>query len=110
MDSMSNTLISRIEALLCTPSADDSADVRAHMEMTLTEGYARALALEADSLRIQRRIDAITTAMGEGRGEPQTKKLAKLARRLAVSEEELAGLRETLAALKERMELDPRAA
>jgi uncharacterized protein involved in exopolysaccharide biosynthesis len=110
MDDISTTLISRIESLLDAPGKDDSADVRADMETTLTEGYARALALEAEHLRIQGRIDAITVAIGEGKGEPQTTKLAELARRLAVSEKELSSLRETLAALRDRLALAPRAA
>jgi ABC-type phosphate transport system auxiliary subunit len=106
MDDISTTLISRIDSLLGAPSKVDSADVRADMETTLTEGYARALALETEHLRIRRRIAAITAALADGKGEPQTTKLVELVRRLAASEEELAGLRETLAALRNRLALD----
>jgi hypothetical protein len=110
MDDISTTLISRIESLLRSPSADYSAGAREDMETTLTEGYARALELEAEHLRIRRRIAAITAALADGKGEPQTTKLVELVRRLAASEDELAGLRETLAALRNRLALDPRAA
>jgi hypothetical protein len=106
MNDISTTLISRIESLLRAPSTDDSARAREDMETTLTEGYARALALETEHLRIRRRIAAITAALAEGKGESQTSKLVELVRRLAASEEELAGLRETLAALRNRLALD----
>ena len=107
MDDISTSLISRIESLLRARSADDNgAGVREDMETTLTEGYARALELETEQLRIRRRIASITEALAEGTGEPQTTKLIELARRLAASEEDLAGLRETLAALRNRLALD----
>lgn len=109
MDDISN-LISRIDSLLQLPSEGDSADVRAHMETTLTDGYARALALEAEHWRLQREIGAIAADLADGRGEPRTAELASLARRLAVSEAELASLRDTLVSLRERVSLASRAA
>jgi uncharacterized protein involved in exopolysaccharide biosynthesis len=109
MDDVS-TLIARIDSLLDSPSEGDSADVRAHMETTLTDGYAGALALQAEQERLQRNIGAIAADLAEGRGKPRTKELASLARRLAVSEEELASLRDTLAELKGRLALAARAA
>jgi len=109
MDDLS-TLIERIDSLLDSPSEADSADVRAHMETTLTDGYARALALQAEQERLQRKIGAIAADLAEGRGEPRTKELASLARRLALSEEELASLRGTLVTLRGRLALAARAA
>ncbi len=109
MDDVS-TLISRIDSLLRAPTEADCADVRAHMESTLTDGYAQALALEAEHWRLQRKIGAIAADLADGRGEPRTKELASLARRLALSEEELAGLRDTLLSLRERIALAARAA
>jgi hypothetical protein len=111
MDEVS-TLIARIDTLLDAPHepGGDSADVRAHMETTLTDGYARALALEAEHWRLQRKIGAIAAELAAGRGEPRTKELASLARRLAVSEKELASLRDTLITLKSRLALGARAA
>lgn len=109
MDEVSS-LISRIDSLLQSPSKGDSADVRAHMETTLTDGYARALALEAEHWRLQREIGAITADLADGRGDPRTSELASLARRLAVSEEELARLRDTLVSLRERLAFAARAA
>jgi hypothetical protein len=109
MDELS-TLIERIDSLLDSPSEGDSADVRAHMETTLTDGYARALALQAEQERLQRKIGAIAADLAEGRGGPRTKELASVARRLARSEEELASLRGTLVTLRDRLALAARAA
>jgi hypothetical protein len=109
MDDLS-TLIARIDSLLAVPTESDDADVRAHMETTLTDGYARALALEAELWRLQRKIGAIAADLADGRGGPRTKELASLARRLAVSEEEHASLRDSLVSLRERIALAARAA
>ena len=109
MDDVS-ILISRIDSLLHTPSEDDSADARVHMESTLTDGYAAALALEAEHLRLQGRIGTIAAELADGRAKARTKELASLARRLALAETELEGLRETLSSLRDRIALGARAA
>ena len=109
MDDLS-ILISRIDALLQAPRESDDADVRAHMETTLTDGYARALALEAEHWRLQRKIGAITAALADGSGRPRTKELAALARRLALTEAELGSLRDVLSSLRDRIALAARAA
>ena len=104
------TLIARIDSLLESPSEADNEDVRAHMEVTLTDGYAAALALEAEHWRLQRRIGAIAAELAEGRRRAHTKELAALARRLAAAEQELEALRETLASLRDRIALAAHAA
>jgi uncharacterized protein (DUF342 family) len=109
MDDVS-TIISRIDSLLQSPSEADSADVRAHMELTLTDGYAAALALEAEHWRLQRSIGAIAAELANGRKRARTKELAALARRLAAAEEELENLRETLVSLRDRIALAAHAA
>jgi ABC-type phosphate transport system auxiliary subunit len=109
MDDVS-TLISRIDSLLESPSDGDTADVRAHMELTLTDGYAAALALEAEHWRLQRRIGAIAAELADGQEKGSTQELAGLARRLAVAEEELESLRETLTSLRDRIALTAHAA
>ena len=105
-----STLISRIDSLLESHSEGDGADVRAHMESTLTDGYAAALALEAEHWRLQGRIGAIAAELADGRQKARTKELASLARRLAAAEEELESLRETLASLRDRIALAAHAA
>jgi len=111
MDDVS-TLIAHIDSLLDAPreQGGDSADVRAHIETTLTDGYAYALALEAEQWRLQRKIGGLAAELADGRGESPTKELAALARRLRVAEGELEGLRDTLAALKTRLARGARAA
>jgi hypothetical protein len=89
-----STLISRIDSLLQSPREADTADVRAHMELTLTDGYAAALALEAEHWRLQRRIGAIAGELAEGRNTGQTKELA---------EGELEALRDMLVSLRDRI-------
>jgi len=98
-----STLIARIAALLDAPGDGDDADVCAHMETTLTDGYARALALEAEHWRLQREIGAIAANLAEGGVEPRTQELTALARRLAASEAELESLRDVLTLLKNRL-------
>jgi predicted nucleic acid-binding Zn-ribbon protein len=109
MDDVS-TLIARIDSLLESPREGDCPDVRAHMEITLTDGYAAALALEAEHWRLQRRIGAIAAELADGRKKARTKELAALARRLAAAEEELESLRDTLVSLRDRIALAARAA
>ena len=109
MDDVS-TLIARIDSLLEKSGDADSADVRAHMELTLTDGYAAALALEAEHWRLQRRIGAIAAELADGRKRARTKELASLARRLAAADDELESLRETLSSLRDRIALAAHAA
>jgi hypothetical protein len=109
MDDVS-TLISRIDSMLQAPQERDGPEVRARMETTLTDGYARALALEAEHWRLQRAIGAIAAALADAEAEPRTQELASLARRLALSEAELASLRGTLVSLRARIALVARAA
>jgi ABC-type phosphate transport system auxiliary subunit len=105
-----STLITRIDSLLQSPREADNADVRAHMELTLTDGYAAALALEAEHWRLQRRIGAIAGELAEGRQKGRTKELASLGRRLAAAQGELEALRDTLTSLRDRIALAAHAA
>ena len=106
----STTLISRIDSLLEAPPQSDDADVRAHIETTLTDGYAKALALEAEHSRLQRSIGAIAADLAQGRGGPRSDELAAFARRLALTEEELVSLRGLLGCLRDRLAIVARAA
>jgi hypothetical protein len=110
MDDLS-TLLERIDRLLAAShEGAQSADVRAHMETTLTDGYARALALEAEHWRLQREIGAIAAEIAEGQEDARTNELAELVRRLKASEEELLSLRDTLRTLRGRIASGARAA
>ncbi len=83
----------QIEELL---SAD--APTLARMEDTLTEGYAKALALEAERWRLERRIGEVAR---EGRTDVG-EELRSLGTRLTHADGELAELRSLLGTLHER--------
>ena len=71
------------------------------MEHTLTDGYAHALALEGESMRIEREIGDAVAHIKEG-GEAS--RLDHLAERLAATESDLRCLRGLLASLRLRTE------
>jgi hypothetical protein len=71
----------------------------AKMEHTLTDGYAHALALEAESLRIGRDIEDAVARLGEGEHPGN---LSVLADRLASIERDLTHLRALLVRLRGR--------
>jgi len=83
----------QIEELL-----SDDAPTLARIEDTLTEGYARALALEAERWRLERRIGEVAR---EGRTDVG-EELRSLGTRLTHADGELAELRSLLGTLHER--------
>jgi hypothetical protein len=86
-------MLAQIEELL---SAD--APTLARMEDILTEGYAKALALEAERWRLERRIGEVAR---EGRTDV-SEELRSLGTRLTHADGELASLRSLLGSLHER--------
>lgn len=90
------SMVHQIEDLLnaAAPSLE-------HVEDTLTEGYATALALDAERLRLQRRIGEVArSATGEHADE-----LRSLGSRLTTADSELDRLRSLLSSLYERARL-----
>lgn len=69
------------------------------MEHTLTDGYALALELEGECLRIGRRMADLTRTVEQ---PEEAEELRSLAGRLIVTEEELSKLRTLLAELRRR--------
>lgn len=94
-------ILDDIRALLDAPAAGPGAPSLAAVEHTLTAGYARALALEAEQRRLQRRISETAERLGHG-GPASTGDIARLARRLTRADAELARLRALLALLRDR--------
>jgi hypothetical protein len=92
-------LLDRIQALI-DACAVGTGLTRNDVEPTLTEGYARALELDAECLRLERRIDRLTLDVAEGRQIPSGK-LSGLLTRLHDTEQESADLRALLAPLRE---------
>ena len=94
-------LLERIRALADMPANGASPGALAEIEHTLTDGYARALALEAERWRIERRLAEVAATLAR-RADAKTTELSSLARRLADTDEELTRLRTMLASLRER--------
>jgi ABC-type transporter Mla subunit MlaD len=93
------TLLSRIDALLDAPG-DDAHESLEHIERTLTDGYAQALRLETQSIRIERRIGEVAAADGDA--QRKADELAVLSRQLAATGDDLERLRATLEPLRIR--------
>jgi hypothetical protein len=68
------------------------------LEATLTDGYAQALALEAERWRLERRLGEVARA---GRSDVD-EELSSIGRRLTTADGELARLRRLLGSLHER--------
>jgi ABC-type phosphate transport system auxiliary subunit len=96
------TLSHEIRALLEEPVADEREQLLARLEHTLTEGYARALALEAERWRLQRRIGEVAAGLDAAQQEPKARELGVLAQRLAVAQSDLTSLRSLLTTLRDR--------
>lgn len=93
-------LVAEMTALLDEITAvisDDGAD-RTQIERTLTDGYAHALTLESERLRLEKRI----AELAERRGSKATQEVAMLSRELDGTSGNLATLRSTLAELRKR--------
>ena len=95
------SLIDRIEALVGQRSEGSPAALLETMEHTLTDGYAEALAIEAERMRTEREIAA---GLAEAERENRAAELVELSERLAEQDRELKLLRELLAGLRERRE------
>ena len=98
------TILDEIRTLLDAPSDSERQPTLARIEHTLTAGYAQALALEAESWRIDRRIGEVITAPGPGAidAEQRTRELEELARKRTTAEYDLGHLRGLLETLRSR--------
>jgi len=89
-------MVQQIEDLLSAP-----APTLALVEDTLTEGYAKALTLEAERLRLERRLGEVArTTDGDHKDE-----LRRLGTRLRCADGEIEHLRSLLGTLKDRARL-----
>ena len=92
----------RIEELLEAPASGASAPTLAHLEETLTDGYAEALALQAERSRIERRIGEVARTVVEPVERHVTDEIVALGRRLTRADVELGRLRTVLLRLQAR--------
>jgi chromosome segregation ATPase len=100
-------LFEKIDALVAEPGCGEPA--LAVIENILTEGYARALALEAERWRLERRIGEVAAKLADGDREMRTQELAALAQRISSADGDLSRLRGRLSHLR-RAAHDVRAA
>jgi hypothetical protein len=89
----------QIVELLRLPDNGKGAPTLAVLEEKLTDGYAEALALEAERWRIERRLGE--AARGAG-GQLGSRELELLSQRLSAADGELDSLRTLLRSLQER--------
>ena len=94
-------LCDELHALIEGPPAGDEA-TRARFERTLTDGYAGAHSLEAEQLRIERRIGKIAGEMSQRDRDLKADELAELSLRLSRTSVDLMRLRKLLAAARRR--------
>ena|SRR3712207_3249465 len=95
-------LLDRIRTLADEPAEGDPERLLAEMEHTLTDGYAHALALESESIRLGREIGEAVAAGAETGVSPR--ELTKLAGRRRSIERDVRSLRLLLEPLKRRVE------
>jgi hypothetical protein len=88
-----------IAELLGAPENGAGAPSLDAVESKLTDGYAEALALDAERWRIERRLGEVAR---EASDEPDTRELARLSERLEMTDGELARLRSLLGNLQAR--------
>ena len=89
----------QITALL-EAAADERGPSVERLEDTLTAGYAVALTLEAERLRIERRMAEVAAQLGDEESPLRAKELTGLSERLSKADNELVRLRTALVTLK----------
>jgi len=92
----------QIRTLLDAPPTGDEAPSLGDIEHTLTAGYARALELEAERWRLERKIAEAAAALGAKATDGQHSELATLGQRLSAAARDLTRLRALLLSLRTR--------
>jgi hypothetical protein len=96
-------LLDAIEAILLEPAGGGEAAV-ARIEETLTDGYARALELEAERWRLERKISDVARRLASGDTARRADELSSLSERLSNADGDLQRLRVRLAELRQHAE------
>ena len=91
-----------IRSLLEAPPSGEDAPTLDHIENTLTAGYARALTLEAERWRIERRLADLAARLGDEVTDEDASELARLGQQLSSTDGDLNRLRTLLVALRNR--------
>lgn len=98
---MKGSMHERLHALLDTPLHGEGAPSVEQAENTLTDGYALALALDAERSRLAKRIGQLAADNCDDAHE-KARELSSLAQRLAETDGELTQLRRSLASVRRR--------
>ena len=91
-----------IRSLLDAPPDGEDAPTIDAIEHTLTAGYARALALEAERWRLERRIAQVAAELGGKSQDDEHSELTQLGQRLSLADGDLSNLRGLLSSLRSR--------
>jgi ABC-type phosphate transport system auxiliary subunit len=91
-----------IRSLLDAPPKGEDAPTIDAIEHTLTAGYARALALEAERWRLERKISQVAAKLGGKSQDLEHSELAQLGQRLSAADGDLNNLRGLLSSLRTR--------
>jgi hypothetical protein len=91
-----------IRSLLDSPPDGEDAPTIDAIEHTLTAGYARALALEAERWRLERRIAQVAAELGGKSQDDEHSELTQLGQRLSMADGDLSNLRRLLSSLRSR--------
>jgi ABC-type phosphate transport system auxiliary subunit len=92
---MMTELLQQIRVLIA-----DAAENLDQIENTLTDGYAHALSLEAEGLRLERRMTELAQGIQRGDTAKKARELSELARRIDANGDELTRLRSLLGDLR----------
>jgi hypothetical protein len=97
-----HALCDELDALIEAPPVRGRA-ARARIERTLTDGYAGAMSLEAERLKLERRIAEVAGEVSVKNRGAKTEELAELSSRLSATSGDLERLRERLVAVRRRV-------
>ena len=90
-------LLEQISALISEPTRDLDT-----IERTLTDGYAHALSLEAETWRLEKRIKEVAQSLQQGDTVNKAREIAALAERVEGRADDLTTLRALLSELRRR--------
>jgi ABC-type phosphate transport system auxiliary subunit len=93
-------LFEQIDELLAEPAPTQEPATRARLERMLTDGYAHALSLEAERLRLERRMSELAGQLNDGNQEQKAQELVQVSRRITRANGEIERLRSTLSQLR----------
>ena len=94
-----------IRTLLDSPASGAEAPTLVRIEDALTTGYARAMALEAEQSRLQRRIADVVVALADEDLALPDPELKRLAQELKAANCDLSQLRKLLESLRLRADV-----